>query len=116
MQMMRSALIAAVVISCAASGCGSSSTNADTGSQADGAANNSDGGRTSASGGTGGGDAQGGTDAGSNGHAIQTVFLILMENHNWLDFKGSADAPYINNTLLAMGGHAEEYHGNLVHP
>ncbi|GEM_PF-447306 len=28
------------------------------------------------------------------------VFIILMENHNWSSIKGSADAPYINNTLL----------------
>jgi hypothetical protein len=36
------------------------------------------------------------------------VFLILMENHNWSDIKGSASAPYING-LLATGAHAEQY-------
>jgi len=30
------------------------------------------------------------------------VFVILMENHNWADIKGSASAPYINNTLLPI--------------
>jgi hypothetical protein len=37
-----------------------------------------------------------------------TVFLILMENHNWSSIKGSASAPYING-LLATGAHAEQY-------
>ena len=36
------------------------------------------------------------------------VFLILLENHNWSDIKGSASAPYING-LLAKGAHAEQY-------
>jgi phosphatidylinositol-3-phosphatase len=48
-------------------------------------------------------------------HHIQTVFIILMENHNWtgdgnLDIKGNAQAPYINNTLLPMASHAEKYY------
>jgi hypothetical protein len=75
--------------------------------------------------GSGGGDAGSGGDAaqqsdapqsdGSSGdggggtHAVKTVFLILMENHNWSDIKGSTSAPYINNTLLPMGSHAEQY-------
>src|ERR1700730_18536428 len=47
-------------------------------------------------------------------HHIQTVFIILMENHNWtgdgnLDIKGNPAAPYINNTLLPMASHAENY-------
>src|SRR6266704_935791 len=40
---------------------------------------------------------------------IQHVFIIMEENHNWSDIKGSASAPYINNTLLPMGAHAEQY-------
>ena len=46
---------------------------------------------------------------------IQTVFIILMENHNWTGGKGSSSikgnryAPYINNTLLPMASHAEQY-------
>ena len=41
-----------------------------------------------------------------------------MENHNWSDIKGSSSAPYINDTLLAMGAHAENYYDNPknVHP
>ena len=55
--------------------------------------------------------------SGTNTGAIQTVFIILMENHNWSSIKGSASAPYINNTLLAQGAHAENY-VNLpgIHP
>ncbi|HWU89949.1 MAG TPA: alkaline phosphatase family protein [Kofleriaceae bacterium] len=50
------------------------------------------------------------TDFGGGGpNPIQTVFLIVMENHNWSSIKGSASAPYINNTLLPMGAHAENY-------
>src|SRR6266478_1222936 len=40
---------------------------------------------------------------------VKTVFIILMENHNWSQIKGSASAPYINNTLLPMASHAEQY-------
>ena len=38
-----------------------------------------------------------------------------MENHNWTggkkgtDIKGNPDAPYINNTLLPMASHAEQF-------
>ena len=47
-------------------------------------------------------------------HHIQTVFIILMENHNWtgdgnLDIKGNPAAPYINKTLVPLGSHAEQY-------
>jgi hypothetical protein len=47
-------------------------------------------------------------------HHIQTVFIILMENHNWtgdgnLDIKGNPAAPYINKTLIPMASHAEQY-------
>jgi len=40
---------------------------------------------------------------------IQTVWIILMENHNWSQILGSKHAPYINNTLLPMASHAEQY-------
>jgi hypothetical protein len=48
--------------------------------------------------------------AGATGNTIKTVFLILMENHNWSDIKGSSSAPYINNTILPMASHAEQYY------
>jgi hypothetical protein len=51
------------------------------------------------------------------GAHIKTVFLIIMENHNWKgvgytlpdQIKGNPDAPYINNTLIPMASHAENY-------
>jgi len=55
-------------------------------------------------------------------HHIKTVFIILMENHNWtgdgnLDIKGNPAAPYINNTLVPMGSHAEQfYNPPNIHP
>ncbi|HET9364771.1 MAG TPA: alkaline phosphatase family protein [Candidatus Angelobacter sp.] len=41
--------------------------------------------------------------------SIKTVWIILMENHDWSQIKGSSSAPYINNTLLPMASHAEQY-------
>lgn len=41
---------------------------------------------------------------------VQTVFVILFENHNWSDFKGSTDAPFINGTLLPMASYCEQYY------
>src|SRR5690242_2361894 len=43
-----------------------------------------------------------------NKNHIQTVFIILMENHNWSQIKGSRYAPYINS-LLPMAARAEQY-------
>jgi len=40
---------------------------------------------------------------------VQTVFVILLENHNWADFADSAAAPFINETLLPLGSHCEQY-------
>src|SRR2546426_6872840 len=42
--------------------------------------------------------------------AIQTVFLILMENTDWSSVTGSSSAPYINRTLLPAASHAEQYY------
>src|SRR5258708_825478 len=41
--------------------------------------------------------------------AAKTVFLIMMENHNWSDIKNNPSAPYINNTILPMASYAEQY-------
>src|SRR2546423_8153228 len=41
---------------------------------------------------------------------VQTVFVIVLENHDWADFKGSPNAPYLNNTLLPMASYCEEYY------
>ena len=45
---------------------------------------------------------------------IQTVFIILMENHNWTGTHSTSVevnkyAPYINNTLLPIASHAEQF-------
>lgn len=47
-----------------------------------------------------------GAQAGSH---IRTVWLIILENRNWPEIKGSKDAPYINHTLLPMASYAEQY-------
>lgn len=39
----------------------------------------------------------------------RTVFLILLENHNWSAIKNNPSAPYINQTLLPMASYAEQY-------
>src|SRR5207248_6271506 len=41
-------------------------------------------------------------------HSIKTVWIIVMENHNWSQIKGSKYAPYINS-LLPAASHAEQY-------
>src|SRR5215471_11900385 len=51
---------------------------------------------------------------------VKTVWVILMENHNWTgnnagaafgdpDIKGNPLAPYINGPLLQTSAHAERY-------
>lgn len=51
---------------------------------------------------------------------VKTVWVVLMENHNWTgnnagaafgdpDIKGNPLAPYINGELLATSAHAERY-------
>ncbi len=61
-------------------------------------------------------------DAANAAHNIKTVFLIVMENHNWTgngsqSIKGNSAAPYINHTLLPMASHAENYQNPPgIHP
>jgi len=48
---------------------------------------------------------------------IKTVFLIVMENHNWSDIINSPSAPYINNTLLPQASYALQYYNpSGLHP
>lgn len=48
---------------------------------------------------------------------LSRVFVVVMENHNWSSIAGAGDAPYINNTLLHSGAHAERYYNPPgVHP
>lgn len=42
--------------------------------------------------------------------AERTVFMIVMENSNWSEIRDNPSAPYINQTLLPLGAHAEEYY------
>lgn len=77
------------------------------------------GGNTS-SGGSGGATASGGkTGTGGSGgtaSAIQTVYIVLEENHPWSAIKGNANAPYING-LLATAAHSEQYYTpSSLHP
>jgi phospholipase C len=46
---------------------------------------------------------------------VQTVFIIMEENHSSTSIYGSVDAPYINNTLVPMGAHVTNYFTH-VHP
>src|SRR3954447_830553 len=49
--------------------------------------------------------------------SVKNVFIILMENHNSSDIKGSASAPYINNTLLPMSSYAtQSFNPPAIHP
>ena len=61
-------------------------------------------------------------DAATTLHHIKTVFVIVMENHNWtgdgsLNIKGNPEAPYINYTLLPMASYAQNYNNPPgIHP
>ena len=48
---------------------------------------------------------------------IQKVFVIVLENHNWSDFKSNSSAPYLNGTLLRTASYCEDYHNPPgIHP
>ena len=50
-------------------------------------------------------------------NGLRTIFIILMENHDWSTILGSSFCPYINNTLLPRSSYATRYHSPLsVHP
>ncbi len=57
-----------------------------------------------------------GLAADAAGHAIRTIFLIVMENQDWSSVKGSSSAPYLNGVLLPRFAHAEDYRNGGVHP
>jgi hypothetical protein len=46
----------------------------------------------------------------ANAGEIKTVFLIVMENHNWSSIINNPSAPYINQTLLPQASYALNYH------
>ncbi len=94
-------------------------------SSSSGSSANPDGGGPGDSGmGAEGGMPEGGRDVGPPVEggpgisAIKTIFIIVMENHNWSDILGSSSAPYINGTLLPMASYCDNYFDNpkMVHP
>ncbi len=44
------------------------------------------------------------------GNSGPTVFLIVMENHNWSAIYTNPSAPYINNTLLSIASYTQQYY------
>ena len=43
--------------------------------------------------------------------ALKTVFVFVLENHNWSDIEGdTTNAPYINNTLLPAASYCRQYY------
>src|SRR2546428_14097487 len=55
--------------------------------------------------------------AGAQVNNVKKVFVIVMENRNWSQVHGAANAPYINNTLLPQASHAEQYYNPpRLHP
>jgi phosphatidylinositol-3-phosphatase len=52
----------------------------------------------------------------TTGHHIKTVFIIMLENHDWSSIKGNSSAPYINGTLLPAFAHAENYRTGGQYP
>ncbi len=52
-----------------------------------------------------------GAASGQSPHGIDTVFLIVMENHDWSSIKGSDSAPYLNSLLSRPDvAYASNYH------
>src|SRR6266446_5759771 len=56
--------------------------------------------------------------AGASGlDGIKTVFIILMENHDWSTIEGSPNCPYINTPLLPKASHGRQYYNPPgIHP
>lgn len=53
----------------------------------------------------------------ATGSAIQTVFVILMENKDWSQIYNNIEAPFINFVLLPMASYAEAYYNPPgIHP
>jgi phosphatidylinositol-3-phosphatase len=59
--------------------------------------------RRSSAGATAGGTAR------ARGTPIRHLWVVMMENTDWAQIKGSSSAPYINDTLVARYAHAENY-------
>src|ERR1700687_2798036 len=46
---------------------------------------------------------------GSALNANRTVFIVVLENHNWSAIQNSPSAPYTTQELLPIAAHAEQY-------
>jgi len=50
-------------------------------------------------------------------NGVSTVFLIMMENHDWNTILGAAEAPYINSALLPRASYCDQYFSShAIHP
>ena len=58
----------------------------------------------------GSGTAAFGAASGPTRHALTTVFLVIMENHNWSQIAANPSAPYINRTLPPRASYATAYY------
>ena len=53
----------------------------------------------------------------TSGNVSHTVFIIMMENHDWSQIKDNEDAPYLNTVLLPMAAYANQYYNPpKLHP
>src|SRR6266704_605557 len=48
---------------------------------------------------------------------VKTVFVIMMENHNWSEILDSTNCPYIKNTLVPRASFCTQYYDPpALHP
>lgn len=104
------ALCAVLMVSLAMAGCGSGGSASAAPSGGSGTTSGSGGG------GTGGGSGSGGGTGSGTGSTVEAshVVLVVLENQNYADVVGSANAPYLNS-LIAQGTLATNYYANS-HP
>ncbi len=41
---------------------------------------------------------------------LKTVFVIVLENHDWSDIEGNTNAPYLNQVLLPAASYCKQYY------
>lgn len=51
-----------------------------------------------------------------NPSPIKTVFVIVMENHNWDTIRQASSASYINQSIIPNASYANQYYSPGVHP
>lgn len=112
---MRIAIFTSLALALAACSSSPTTSGSSSGSSTSGGTSSTSGGSTS--GGSTSGSTSGSSGTTGGGH-LQTVFTIVMENANWDAFQGNtAQAPYLNNTLLPMSAYATQYfNAPGIHP